>query len=158
MKMCKLLAVIAYTVAIALLGFYAGKKSAGEKVEVYETSYDDSLTEWQIVELAIFKTESEFNPSVTGKNGDWGLAQITPIYVEEVNRILGEDRYCHEDAFSPEKTHEMFIIMQTHYNPTNDTDKAIKNHNPGASKAYHTKVCKNIEWINNYENIRKIVR
>jgi hypothetical protein len=80
--------------------------------------------------------------------------QSTPIYVKEVNRLLGEEKYSHEDAFNPEKSMEMFTIMQNHHNPENDIDRAIASHNPTASSAYSVKVRKNMEWVRNYEEIR----
>lgn len=119
---------------------------------------ESELTEWQVMKLAIIKTESEFNPLAVGKSDDWGIMQITNIYVKEVNRILGEEKYSHEDAFNPEKSMAMFTIMQNHHNPENDVDKAIASHNPTASSAYSVKVRKNMEFVRQYEELRKLVR
>lgn len=116
------------------------------------------LTEWEIMQLAIIKTESEYNSLAVGKSEDFGIFQITPIYVKEVNRILGEDKYTHEDAFNPEKSMEMFEIMQSKHNPLKDIDRAIVGHNPTASSAYSVKVRKNMDIIRQYEELRKIVK
>lgn len=138
------------------LGYFI--RPVSTEVIIEKTQEPSELSEWQIMELAIYKTESEFNPLAVGKTEDWGIAQITPIYVKEVNRILGEDRYIHEDAFNPEKSMEMFTIMQNHHNPENDIDRAIASHNPTASSAYSVKVRKNMEFIRQYEELRKLAR
>jgi len=41
----------------------------------------------------------------------------------------------------------MFEILQNHYNPDKDIDKAIKLHNPKASQSYRTKIIEQIEII-----------
>lgn len=145
----------------AALGFVAlgyVMKPVNTEVVIEKTQEPSALTEWQIMELAIYKTESEFNPLAVGKTEDWGIAQITPIYVKEVNRILGEDRYIHEDAFNPQKSHEMLTIMQNYHNPSNDIDKAIASHNPTASSAYSVKVRRAMESIKQYEELRNLVK
>lgn len=141
-----------------MTGFFVGRLTNRTNTEVRTYIQQDALTEWQLMELAIYKTESEFNPLAIGKTEDWGLAQITPVYIKEVNRILGEDIFIHEDAFNPEKTHQMLNIVQNHHNPAHDIDKAISSHNPTASSAYSVKVRKNMELLRSYEEYRKIVR
>lgn len=142
-------------VGLILLGYCLRKDTPN--VIVNEIIQEETLSEWELMKLAIIKTESEWKPLAT--NGDaWGLMQITPIYVKEVNRILGEERYCHEDAFDAEKTNEMFEIMQGRHNPTRDIDKAIASHNPTATSAYSLKVRRNMDWVKNYEELRQIVR
>lgn len=154
-------ALIVLAVAIAtgfVIGLFVGRLTNRTNTEVRTYIQQDALTEWQLMELAIYKTESEFNPLAIGKTEDWGLAQITPVYIKEVNRILGEDMFIHEDAFNPEKTHQMLNIVQNHHNPAHDIDKAISSHNPTASSAYSVKVRKNMELLRSYEEYRKIVR
>lgn len=151
-------AIIVLTVVFCGGVFVGERRDAKTTLDVTEYIYESPLSDWQVMELAIYKTESEFNALAVGKAGDWGLAQITPIYVEEVNRILGDARYTHEDAFNPQKTHEMLTIMQNHHNPLHDIDRAIASHNPTASSAYSVKVRRNMEWVKNYEEIRKNIR
>lgn len=116
------------------------------------------LSEWQIMEMAIIKTESEFNPLAVGKTNDIGLFQITPIYIKEINRIVGEEAFTHDDALDEGKSVTMFNLMQNKHNPTHDVDKAIKSHNPTASISYSIKVRKNMEFIREYEKIRELVK
>ena len=148
------LIVVAFVVGLSV-GAWLTKNP---KVVINNNVADSSLSDWQVMKLAIVKTESEFNPLAVGKSEDWGIFQITPIYVKEVNRILGEEKYSHEDAFNPQKSMEMFTIMQNHHNPENDVDRAIASHNPTASSAYSVKVRKNMEFVRQYEELRKLVR
>lgn len=101
------------------------------------------LSEWEKLQMAIIKTESEFDSLAVGKKKDLGIFQITPIYVDEVNRILGEEIYDHADALASEKAAEMFSIYQNHKNPTLDIDKAIQRHNPNGGYGYAVKVKRN---------------
>ena len=115
----------------------------------------DTLTDWQMLQLAIIMTESKGNPDARGTSNDLGVLQITPIFVKEANRIAGTD-YTHEDAFDIAKSLEMFSIIQDHYNPGHSTEKAIHLHNPGgASIGYEGKVKANLQLIRMMEEVRK---
>lgn len=129
-----------------------------EKIVKEIVEQNASLTSWEVLQMAIIKTESEFNSLAVGKSKDLGIFQITPIYVEEVNRILGEDRFKATDAFNIEKSLEMFGIIQDHHNPTHDADRAIRKHNPGGDSInYAKKVYENVAWIQRMEEVRKSV-
>lgn len=79
-----------------------------------------------------------------------GVLQITPIAVRECNNILkrrgSEKRYTLEDRFDIDKSKEMFYLIQSKYNPTNDIEKAIRLWNGGpnytqrGTEAYYKKV------------------
>lgn len=112
------------------------------------------LTEWQKLMLAIAFTESRFNPDAIGKAGDYGCLQITPVYVEEVNRISGSE-YRHEDAFDIEMSLQMFTAIQEAYNPQRDLETAIYLHNK--SKAYRKAVLDNLAMIERMEEFRAII-
>ena len=119
------------------------------------------LSEWSLLQLAIIKTESEFNSLAVGATKDIGLFQMTPIYVEEVNRILKMQEvpdsllYTHLDAFDDEKSFEMFDIMQGYYNPTHSVSRAILKHNPGGNAiGYAKRVHENMDLMRNWEDKR----
>ena len=114
----------------------------------------DTLTDWNILQLAIIMKESRFNPDAVGKTNDYGIFQITPIYVLEANR-LSHMEYTHDDAFSIEKSLEMFSIVQDYHNPARSIDCAITLHNPGASSAYARQIKDNITFIRRYEAVRE---
>lgn len=139
-------------------GFEYYRTKIAEKEQTITIDTSSELDEWEVLKLAIIKTESEFNPLAVGKTNDFGIFQITPIYVKEVNRILGEERYIHEDAFIPMKSIEMFNIMQGKHNPHKDIERAISLHNPTATSAYSVKVRKNMAEIERYETLRKSVK
>ena len=121
-----------------------------------ENSAPDTLSDWNILQLAIAMTESEFNPKAVGKTKDYGIYQITPIYVKEINRLLGDQVYTHNQAFDIEKSVEMFNIMQSFKNPEQDIEMAIYFHNK--APWYKKKVLRNYETVKRYETLRSILR
>ena len=155
--------IIAAFSAGAFTGQYCQKnkqeKVVEEKIkEVYVEG--EELDEWTILTMAIMKTESEFDPTQIGSSQDLGVFQCTPIYVEEVNRILRlegkEEEYSHLDAFDIRKSIEMFNIIQGYHNKEQNISKAIHQHNPGgASIGYGKKVYDNIRFIKRMEEARK---
>lgn len=138
-------------------GYGHGRNSAiAEFAESTEMEKSDTLTDYQKLQLAIIYTESEGNPLAIGKNQDLGCMQITPIYVEEVNRILKDTIYHHTDAFCPKKSLEMFSVVQDYHNPNHDIDAGIRLHN--RAPWYSQKVLRNIQRINAYEEYRNLVK
>ena len=63
-----------------------------------------------------------------------------PVYIEDANRIVGEDRYKLSDRYDKDTSIEIFNVIQDRYNPTHDIAKAIKLHNPKAGKWYYDRV------------------
>lgn len=102
---------------------------------------------------AIIQVESEGNArAVSGVS--CGAMQITPILVKDCNDILekrGERRrYSLADRFSVEKSKEMFLLVQAHYNPENSVEKAIRSWNGGVrysvrkTQGYYRKVMRQL--------------
>ena len=134
------------------------KKEIAQNVEETPVSepVDNTLSDWNTLQLAIAMTESEFNPKAVGKTNDYGIYQITPIYVKEINRLLGSQVYTHNQAFDIEKSVEMFNIMQSFKNPEQDIETAIYYHNKASW--YKKKVLKNYETVKRYEALRSILQ
>lgn len=118
---------------------------------------EENFSDWDMLQMAIIKTESDFKPRVKGVSGT-GIFQATAIYVAEVNRLLGKKKYTIQDALDPVKSKEMFDVIQGTYNPGKLISKAIKLHNPDGGESYRNKVMQNLEFIRRYENIRKVIR
>ena len=100
-------------------------------VSAQNESYD-----WSNVMNAIIKVESRGNEKAHNPNGDCaGILQITPILVKECNQILAKrksnKRYTKGDRYNAEKSKEMFILLQEHFNPEHNIEKAIKCWNCG---------------------------
>ena len=144
-----------YTITLLALGFILGAKAT--KADSPKTDSAPDLSEWETTQLAIILTESQMDSLAVGKGNDLGILQITPIFVDEVNRLVGKDIFTHQDALSPEKSLQMLAIYQEHKNPSHDTDKAIQLHNPKGGYAYARKVKKNIARVKTYEHYRKLV-
>lgn len=121
--------------------------------------------DWTKLMNAIIQVESEGNPKAFNPKGNCaGILQITPILVQEVNKILkdknSKKRYVYDktgktrsakwdDRYSVEKSKEMFILLQEHFNPEHNIEKAIKCWNSGfygnyknRSTDYYRKVMK----------------
>ena len=146
-----------YTIAISALGFFLG--FAANKADSHKeySAPDQHISEWETTQLALILTESQMDSLAVGNSNDLGILQITPIFVDEVNRLVGKDQFTHQDALSPEKSLQMLAIYQSHKNPTHDTDKAIQLHNPKGGYAYARKVKKNIARVKTYEYYRTLV-
>lgn len=112
----------------------------------------DTLSDWQILEMAIAFTESRFKKDAVGKAEDTGVLQIRPVYVDEVNRLSGRD-YTIEDALDPCMSLEMFNIVQGAWNPERDIEEAVRLHNK--SPYYKKKVLENMELIRRAEEMRR---
>ena len=117
----------------------------------------DSVFTWDKVMSAIIKVESGGNAKAHNPNGDCaGILQIVPILVKECNQILknkkSKKRYTKADRYNAKKSKEMFILLQEHFNPEHNIEKAIKCWNCGfytknwksKSISYYKKVMKNL--------------
>ena len=110
--------------------------------------------DWSSVIDAIILVESEGNPKAVGGKSV-GPLQITPVAVRECNYILetrgSEKRYALADRFDVAKSKEMFLLIQSKYNPSNDIEKAIRLWNGGpkyslrATERYYQKVLRRMK-------------
>lgn len=97
---------------------------------------------------AIAQVESNHDPrAFNQKEGARGILQITPIMVDEVNRIVGEQRYLIEDCFSIFKSKQMFRIYCEHWFPGGTLEQWARAWNGGptgphksSTKGYWAKV------------------
>lgn len=114
--------------AVLLLGLYPGNMQAMQPAN--PTANHD----WTSVMEAIIEVESGGNPKAVSGNSA-GAMQITPILVKECNNILkrrnSKKRYRLSDRFSVAKSKEMFLLIQSYFNPTNNVEKAIRSWNGG---------------------------
>lgn len=128
---------ISLLLATAVTGFAHGKKDSNQ-------SFD-----WNPIMEAIIQVESDGNAkAVSGKY--CGAMQISPILVEECNNILKQrgssKRYTLKDRFSVEKSKEMFLLIQSRFNPSNNVERAIRAWNGGnnyrvrSTNGYYRKV------------------
>ena len=126
-----------------------GADAAAESGAAQTENFD-----WEPVMKAIVQVESEGNTRAV-KGNSCGAMQITPILVAECNNILkkrnSKKRYTLRDRFSLEKSKEMFLLMQSQFNPLNDIEKAIRSWNGGnkysvkRTQRYFEKVMKCIQ-------------
>lgn len=111
---------------------------------------------WDNLIKAISAVESKGNTrAVNGKHV--GILQISPIVVDECNRInklkKNVKRYTYGDRYSKEKSIEMFWIIQNFYNKERNLEKAIRLWNGGSgytragTQKYYNKVIKELNRI-----------
>lgn len=110
--------------------------------------------DWNPVIDAVIQVESRGNPRAFNKNGNCaGILQITPGLVKQCNIILkakgDSTRYSLNDRYNVEKSKEMFILVQEHYNKECDVEKAIRIWN-GGPKYSITKTQKYLNKVMRY--------
>ena len=90
--------------------------------------------DWTPVMDAIIQVESKGDPKAKSGNSV-GVMQITPILVAECNNILkrnkSKKRYTLGDRYNVAKSKEMFLLIQSVYNPLNSIEHAIRSWNGG---------------------------
>jgi hypothetical protein len=123
------------------------------KIDTLENSENSNLlnqvifekNDWDYLVQALIYHESRNNDSAVGPTSDIGCLQITPIYVREANRLIGEQKFTLNDRYCRSKSLEMFDIVQSHHNPNRDISRAIKLHNPKAPETYAESVLRYFE-------------
>lgn len=97
-------------------------------------------TDWKVFIDALVWVESHGHTDARSCKNARGVLQITPIAVAEVNRLLNEEKYTHDDAYDSLKSLEMFEVIQRYHNPTKSIEKAILLHNPRAGRWYANRI------------------
>lgn len=94
----------------------------------------DSDADWKPVVDAIIYVESRGNSNAKC-GASVGVLQITPVLVAECNNILrgrkSKKRFKLSDRYNVKKSIEMFLLIQSKYNPKNDIERAIRSWNGG---------------------------
>ncbi len=150
--MIKLFKVVLFIVCLMGANPVMGANDTVDSETVSTEGFD-----WEPVMQAIVQVESEGNAKAVHGNS-CGAMQITPILVAECNNILkkrkSKKRFTLRDRFSIEKSKEMFILIQSHFNPLNDIERAIRSWNGGnhysvkRTQRYFEKVMKHINSRN----------
>lgn len=127
--MIKLFKVVLFILCLLGTSPVMGADKAVDAETVGTSDFD-----WEPVMQAIVEVESEGNAKAVSGNS-CGAMQITPILVAECNDILkkrkSKKRFSLRDRFSLEKSKEMFMLIQSYFNPLNDIEKAIRSWNGG---------------------------
>ena len=117
-----------------------------DTIVVYKNGHD---YDWELFTQALIWVESRGESNAIGSKNDVGVLQITPILVEDCNRILKNEGFTLEDRLDSLKSVEMFNIIQDHYNPQHDYHLALKIWNGHAPLSYHRKVMDKFNEIKN---------
>lgn len=107
---------------------FAGNNQDSDTVDSSQSVY------WENVMNAIIQVESNGN-SKAKSGSSVGAMQITPLLVAECNNILrsrrSKKRYKLSDRLSVKKSKEMFLLIQSKYNPLRNIEQAIRSWNGG---------------------------
>lgn len=153
------------TAVITIIGicscFFVAKMMSDTKqpaiVERVDTIYIDyQLTDWQLFQLALIEVESDYNSEAVSSENARGIFQEMPIYIKEVNRIIGTE-WTHMDAHNDTIALDCFTVIQNRYNPTKDIVTAIRLHNPTAGMWYERRVLDKMADIKRREQIRTLI-
>lgn len=122
---------------VVLFIFVAGASpvfSAENAVDSEAVSTTADGFDWEPVMNAIIHVESRGNVKAVSGNS-CGAMQITPVLVMECNNILkkrkSKKRFSLRDRFDLAKSKEMFVLIQSYFNPQNDIERAIRAWNGG---------------------------
>ena len=133
-------------------------KLASIEMELNDHTCDNAtLSEWDMFTLALMKVESNYEPTAVSSVGAKGYFQITPIYVEEVNRVHKTNYIYDEVVKSFDLSYEVFTLMQEAHNEEYNMDEALRLHN-GDHKWYRKRVYKEMNAIEKYEEMRRMVK
>lgn len=142
------------TVKIVCLGLLLFTTVHSTAFAVNNANESKESFDWSPVIEAIISVESDGNPNAVSGNS-CGAMQITPILVKECNLILQRrkinKRFKLRDRFSVDKSKEMFLLIQSYHNPTNNVEKAIRSWNGGMrysvkrTQRYYNKVLKRMK-------------
>lgn len=130
------------------------EKKVTEVSEETTESTETSTFDWNPIMDAIIQVESGGNRMA--RNGNQvGCMQITPACVTQCNVIMktrnDSRRFTMADRYSVEKSKEMFLVVQSYYNPENNVEKAIRSWNGGpgyslrGTQRYYQKVMSYID-------------
>ena len=89
-------------------------------------SNSTSKKKW--LEAIIFMESGNWGDNAYNKNEPLakGKLQQYPIFVKDVNRIIGYERYKLKDRLNSRKAEEMFWIYQQYYNPEMNFEKMCR--------------------------------
>lgn len=147
--------VLKYAVLLAVLLVSVDQYAKGGKQSINENdTIKTHASYWSDVMNAIIQVESGGNSKAV--NGQYvGAMQIAPVLVKECNNILQRrgfnKRYTLADRYSINKSKEMFLLIQSHYNPTNNIEKGIRIWNGGcnyrvkSTNGYYRKVMRKMQ-------------
>lgn len=139
----KILHILFAVSLMANLAFFADAVFGHEKSSeptVAEQVQTAPADDWQTFIAALSWVESRHDNNAVSSKQAVGYLQITPILVEDANRILGQETFSLEGRRDREESIHLFNVIQDHYNPEHDLHLALKIWNPRSKLSYHTAV------------------
>jgi len=142
--------------AVASYVVFKSTETSERATEIQYIEKVDTLSEWQIFQMALIEVESEYNSSVISHCNARGILQLTKVYIDEVNRLHDTD-YTEHDAHNDTIALDCFRAFNNKRNPTFDIDTAIRLHNPNAGVWYRKRIREKMREISRREEVRKLI-
>ena len=119
------------------IGYKLGTKACkNEAVSENETVSEEAepwkqYNEWITLIKALMSVDTGNNPKyVNPITGAAGILSLMLSWVAEANQVVGRQEFSLDDRFDIDRSIQIFNVVQGHYNPELDIDKAIKLHDP----------------------------
>lgn len=96
--------------------------------------------DWDTFVTALAWVESRWDDNAESNRQAAGYLQITPILVEDANRICGKQVYSLQGRFDRKESIRLFNTIMDEYNPRHDMHLALKIWNPYSKVSYHRAV------------------
>lgn len=131
------------TLSISLNVFLAVRcKAMAAEVCYVNSGQMTTPADWNTFIKALAWVESRWDDNAESPKKAVGYLQITPILVDDANRIVGQDRFTLEGRRNREESILLFQVIMDNYNPQHDMQYALKLWNPYAKTSYHRAVMK----------------
>lgn len=116
--------------------------SADAQVVIVSRPEQAQPQNWDVFITALAWVESRYDCDAVSDRQAVGYLQVTPILVEDANRIVGREVFTMEGRHDRQESIRLFNVIQDHYNPEHDMQLALKIWNPRSKLSYHTAVMK----------------
>lgn len=98
--------------------------------------------DWDTFIKALAWVESSWNDNAVSPKQAVGYLQLTPILIEDANRIVGQQTFSLESRTDRQESIRIFNVIMDEYNPEHDMQLALKIWNPYSKVSYHRAVMK----------------
>lgn len=112
-----------------------------------ENAQQFSDQDWDTFIRALAWVESRWRDDAESTKKAVGYLQITPILVEDANRIEGFDSFSLGDRYDRNESIRLFNVIMDNYNPQHDKQFALKIWNPYSKVSYHRAVMRKYEEL-----------
>lgn len=112
-----------------------------------------SQTDWDAFITALAWVESRWDDNAESPKQAVGYLQITPVLVEDANRIVGKEMFTLDGRYDRKESIRLFNVIMDNYNPEHDMQFALKLWNPYSKVSYHRAVMRKYNELARSRNL-----